>query len=270
MKIDGRALAQQLLNDLATHVSHVGVKPTLAVIQVGNDEGSTAYINQKKKKGEEVGINVIHKHFPETISLNALITQISQMNGDPTITGIIIQRPLPPHISPNSLTSLVSPKKDVDGFRPDSSFSPPVALGVLYILKSIKLDVKDLKNKKIVILGRGETAGYPIAQSFAKLKIPFVVLHSQSTIEDPIKTLQTLQAADIIISCVGKRVVKKEDLKPGVILVGVGISRGFKGLQGDYDEDEIRDTARYYTPTPGGVGPLTVAFLMQNLVESLK
>jgi methylenetetrahydrofolate dehydrogenase (NADP+)/methenyltetrahydrofolate cyclohydrolase len=267
MVIDGKQLAQSLLTDLKQDILKLKHPPTLAVIQVGNDIGSTAYIQQKKKKGEEVGINVIHKHFPESITQEQLIDEIEQLNSDTQITGIIIQRPLPKHLSTTQINQQVAREKDVDGFRPDSSFTPPVALGVLYLLRSIKLEIPDLKNKKIVILGRGETAGHPIAQTLTKLKVPFEILHSQSTIENPLKTIQTLQSADIIISCVGKRVVKKEDLKPGVILVGVGISRGFKGLQGDYDEDEIRDIASFYTPTPGGVGPLTVAFLLSNVIN---
>lgn len=269
MVIDGKQLAQTLLANLKQEVLKLKTPPTLAVIQVGNDVGSTAYINQKKKKGEEVGIHVIHKHFPETIAQEQLISEIEQLNEDTEITGIIIQRPLPKNLNITQINQRVRPEKDVDGFRPDSPFTPPVALGVLYILKSIELEAPNLKNKKIVILGRGETAGYPIAQALTKLGVSFEVLHSQSNIENPLTTLQTLKAADIIISCVGKRVIKKEDLKPGVILIGVGISRGFKGLQGDYDEEEIKDIASFYTPTPGGVGPLTVTFLLLNITRKV-
>lgn len=269
MKIDGRDLAQQLLNSLTDKVKTLEVKPTLAVIQVGDDPGSTAYINQKRKKGEEIGITVLHKHFTETITQQDLLMEIHQLNADTNVKGIIIQRPLPRHLSITQINNRVALQKDVDGFHPDSPFTPPVALAVLYILNSINLNPQVLKTKKIVIVGRGETAGHPTAQTFEKLGIPIEVLHSKSNIEDPLKTLHTLQSADIVISCVGKsRVIKKEDLKPGAVLIGVGISRGFKGLQGDFDEEEIQDSVSFYTPTPGGVGPLTVAFLLTNLLSS--
>jgi methylenetetrahydrofolate dehydrogenase (NADP+)/methenyltetrahydrofolate cyclohydrolase len=263
MKIDGKALAGQIVNGLKEKVSHLQQKPALAVIQVGNDESSTAYINQKKKRAEQVGIAIDYKHFPETISELELLAEIQKLNSDNLINGIIIQRPLPPHIQINSITDAVSADKDVDGFRLDSPFTPPVALAVLHILSTILTEVS-LRTKNIVIIGRGETAGKPIADAFEKRAISFIVIHTQTeNCEDILKN------ADIIISCVGKgRVLQKSDLKHGVILIGVGIHREQTGkLMGDYDEDEIKNIASYYTPTPGGVGPLTVAFLLKNLVN---
>ncbi len=273
--INGKQLATELLKKLAQKFSTLQEKPTLAVIQIGNDAGSTSYINQKKKKGEEVGINVAHIHFQNTINQQELEEEIDTLNMNPEITGIIIQRPLPPHIDTNKITQRVAREKDVDGFRADSPFTPPVALAVLHILSVVaKLAspssqlLNFLRTQKIVILGRGETAGKPIALTFEKLNIPHSVIHSKTLNRE-----ELLHRADIIISCVGKGgVIQKEDLKPGVVLIGVGIHRvaapsyGAPILSGDYDENEIKDIASFYTPTPGGVGPLTVAFLLKNLI----
>ena len=226
MKIDGRVIAEKIYADLRNRVGELSknnVTPTLAVVLIGNDPGSVSYVAQKEKHAKNIGVALQVDRLPTTVTEEQLQTLIDRYNTDTTTHGIIVQRPSPKQITKEFLDHAVIPEKDVDGFHPDSPFTAPVALGVLYILKSIGLDVPHLSSKKIVILGRGETAGQPIAQAFTKLGIPIEVLHSQSNIDNPLKTLYTLQAADIIISCVGKgRVVKKEDLKLGVILVGVG------------------------------------------------
>lgn len=285
MKIDGKGLANKLLQEIKEKVKKLkqkGITPTLAVIQVGDDEGSAAYIRQKELKAKEVGIKLVYKQFPAAIAETELTTEIRQLNTDSHVHGIIVQRPLPIGISANELISHISPEKDIDGFREDSKFDAPVALAVLHVLLtiySLPLNTKYeiLNTKKIVIIGKGQTAGAPIARTFTKHHISFVVLDSKSNPRNPLKSPETLQSADIIISCVGKgRVVTKEMIKPGVIMIGVGIHRvaappyGAKKIEGDYEEEEIKDIAASYTPTPGGIGPLTVAFLLKNLLFSLE
>lgn len=242
MKIDGKAIAEGILTELAIEVKKLGKIPTLAVILVGDNPASVAYINQKQKAAARIGA---------TLVLSRDIGDVKKFDEDPAIAGLIIQRPIPEEFS--GITP-VNSKKDVDGFLPDSPFTPPVALAVEKILQSTGVD---WKKKRTVVIGRGETAGKPIANYLKNV----TVIHSKT--EHP---QVLIEQADVIISCVGKeRVVT--DIKPGAILIGVGIWRDSEGkLRGDYNEEEIKDVAAYYTPTPGGVGPVNVACLMQNLV----
>jgi methylenetetrahydrofolate dehydrogenase (NADP+)/methenyltetrahydrofolate cyclohydrolase len=268
MVVNGRELADNLRKELAYQISQRKNKLTLAVLQVGNDEGSTAYIRQKQRKGEEVGISILHKHFEDTITEDELISEIKLLNVDKNIDGIIVQRPLPQTISSNEIVKEVVKEKDVDGFNPNSPFTPPVGLAVFLILTYVYNATDEnlwniLRTKHVVLVGRGETAGKPIARSFKKRNVPFDVIHSTTDNREFL-----LKNADIVISCVGKQVIHKKDVKDGVILIGVGLSRQNGKLIGDYDENEIKDTASYYTPTPGGVGPLTVAFLLKNIVDA--
>jgi methylenetetrahydrofolate dehydrogenase (NADP+)/methenyltetrahydrofolate cyclohydrolase len=156
----------------------------------------------------------------------------------------------------------VDPKKDVDGFVENSPFDVPIAQAIFTILKHIGITVN---NKKVVIVGRGETAGKPIAQAFAKQQCATSIIHSQTP-----NPKEIMKSADILISCVGKeRVVAATAVKPGAILISVGLWRAEDGrLHGDYEENEIKDIASFYTPTPGGIGPLNIASLMQNLVKA--
>ena len=279
MRIDGNAIAQQILADLSHSVSRLkksGITPTLAVIQVGDDPNSTAYIHQKKKAAERIGAILKHEKLPADTSYQYVNTLIQTYNADPAIHGLIVQRPLPKKLSNISqILNHVASQKDVDGFVPNSPFEPPVALAVLKILEEIHaLTGSDpvnqgfdewIRSKAIVVVGRGETAGKPIAQSLAKREYTPSIVHSQTPNPQTI-----IKRADILISCVGgDSVITKNMLKPGTILIGVGIHRTPQGqLAGDYHEQEIKDVASFYTPTPGGVGPVNVSCLMQNLVKS--
>lgn len=278
MKIDGRAVAREMLEELKIEVSKLkkrGIVPTLAVILVGDNPASLSYIKQKKKMGEEMGANVIISHQQAASGNQQLKKLIQECNASPKVHGIIIQRPVPTAAGIDPATLLtVLPKKDVDGLVPGTKFEVPVVLAAMEILrfvfsqvdKGAEFDQFDswLKGQSIVVVGRGETAGKPVASYFKKLKCTTSVIHSQTP--NPKKILKQ---ADIIISCSGKPgIVTRKTIKPGVILVGVGIRRDVDGLKGDYNEEEIQDVASYYTPTPGGVGPVNVAGLMQNLVRA--
>lgn len=243
MRIDGRAIADKILANLAG----ASGTPTLAVIQVGNDEASTTYINQKKKAAERIGAHLIHKQYPNNVTAQELKRTIERFNNDSSVHGLILQRP----VSHVSLYKYIDRKKDVDGFLPNSLYTPPVAAAVLTILKEIHE-----KPRNCVVVGRGETAGKPIADVLRKNGWKVTVVHSQT--ENP---SEVIKKAHIVISCVGKaKVITKNMVHKDTILIGVG--------RGDYDEDEIKDTVAYYTPTPGGVGPVNVACLMQNLVKA--
>lgn len=261
MQIDGKSIADGILIALSEKISALktrGVTPTLAVVLIGDNPASLAYIKQKQKAAERIGAKIAFCHQSSAIRQENLQKIIAQYNNDPNIHGIIIQRPLPNTLIAPTVTS----NKDIDGFETNSPFDVPVALAVDKILQNAKCQ---MLHAKFVVIGRGETAGAPIAAYFKKHQYDVTVIHSQTS--NPQKFIKT---ADVIISCVGKeRIITKEQLKPGVILVSVGIWRNAEGkLQGDYDEADIADRASWYTPTPGGVGPVNVACLMQNLVQA--
>jgi methylenetetrahydrofolate dehydrogenase (NADP+)/methenyltetrahydrofolate cyclohydrolase len=255
MRIDGKALADNILTNLTNEVKKLRITPTLAVILVGDDPESLSYIRQKKKATEKIGGRFILEQLSRTTLQKELTARVAMYNCDPSVHGLIVQRPLP-----DGLTAEVDPKKDIDGFGPHSPYEVPIAQAVLSLLKDV-----DIKNKKIAIIGRGETAGKPIAAAFAKKQCATSIIHSKTPNPKDI-----MKSADILISCVGKeRVVTTDAVKPGAILISVGLWREADGkLHGDYEEDEVKNIASFYTPTPGGVGPLNIASLMQNLVKA--
>lgn len=280
MKIDGRAIADHILDNLGYQVTRLkqhGIIPTLAVVQVGDNSSSTTYISQKKKAAQRIGAVVIHEKLPATVSPEDLIKKIQKYNSDPSIHGLIVQRPLPSTLSDTSMYRYIDTKKDVDGFLPNSPYPVPVAKAVLTILEEVFQSEKEkenanelsfdvwLKNQRIAVLGRGETAGKPIFTVLQNKGCATSLIHSQTPNPNEITKKMT-----IVVSCVGKeRVITKEMLTPKTVLIGVGLWRDSKGkLRGDYNEDEIQNIALYYTPTPGGVGPINVSCLMRNVLES--
>ncbi len=272
MKIDGKAIAESILSGLTQQVTELkkrSITPTMAVILVGDNPASLAYIKQKEKAAERIGAKLVLSHQLSAISCQQLQQIIEQYNTDPNIHGIIIQRPLPKPLNDSStvLHSAI-PDKDIDGFVPGSPFEVPVASAVMTIMNFIRshlanAKVRPLEDQHIVIIGRGETGGKPIADLLDKHKCNVTVIHSQTLNPDKIT-----RSADIIISCVGKGdVVRRDNIRKDAILLSVGIWRDSAGkLHGDYNEEEISDIAGFYTPTPGGVGPVNVACLMQNLI----
>ncbi len=261
MKIDGKALADAILLNLANDVKKRHITPTLAVILVGEDPGSLSYIRQKQKATERIGGRFIFERLPAASLSKEVAARVGMYNRDPSVHGVIVQRPLPPLIDP-SINQIVKPEKDIDGFVKNSPFDVPIAMAIFTILKHIHVSIK---NKKIVIVGRGETAGKPIAEAFAKQQCATLVVHSKTLNPNDI-----MKTADILISCVGrKQVVTPDAVKPGAVCISVGITREGDGtLHGDYEENDIKNIASFYTPTPGGVGPLNIASLMQNLVKA--
>lgn len=253
MKIDGKALADVMLAQLAKTVKEKNLHPALAVILVGDNPESLAYIRQKKIATERIGGRFILEKLPAVTTQKELDARVAMYNNDPAVTGVIVQRPIP------GITARVASEKDVDGFEENSPFAVPTAQAVLLLLKKF---APDFQNKRIVVVGRGETAGKPIAASLAKLHCTTSIVHSETPDPDTL-----LRQADSIISCVGKPVITAGSVKPGALLLSVGLWRDSTGsLHGDYEENDIKDIAGAYTPTPGGVGPVNIACLMQNLV----
>ncbi|MGH9857784.1 MAG: bifunctional 5,10-methylenetetrahydrofolate dehydrogenase/5,10-methenyltetrahydrofolate cyclohydrolase, partial [Acidobacteriota bacterium] len=278
MKVNGREIADKLYGDLKERIKTLAKKkitPHLVVILVGEHPASVAYVTLKQKKGEEIGAKVTILNYPTSITTEKLAEKVKLLNQDPYVHGILIQRPLPEQVNERLLEMLTDPKKDIDGFHPKSPYTLPLPLAVEEILKEICRDIHSdretpnsgflfwLRLKNIILLGKGPTGGGPILEYFKTLKVKLHLIDSKT--KNPEKLLQQ---ADIIISAVGrKHVIKPENLKKGVILISVGINRGAdKRLHGDYDEEAIQKIASFYTPTPGGVGPVNVAKLMDNLI----
>ena len=282
MKIDGTAIAlgiQQILANQVAILRKEEIIPHLAVILIGNDTSSQVYVGRKQKLGEKIGALVTLDQLRITTKKNTVFALINKLNNNPLVHGIIIKRPTGIIIEKSELDLSVDPKKDVDGFHPKSYFNPPVAEAVIRIIYSIfsqnnlkkKFTLNSkflswLSSKKILIIGRGETAGKPVSSYFSKLNIGHTIGHSKT------KNLsQICRDSDIIVSCVGKsNIVRRDMLNDNSIVIGVGLHPENEKLQTDYNQEEIVKIAKYYTPVPGGVCPVNVACLFANLIRAVE
>lgn len=264
MKIDGKEIAQKILQELKIKVKKLQEKniiPHLVIVLVGDDPASLAYINQKKLKAEQIGVKTTIYRLPPS-SANSVFQLLNDLNHLTTVNGIIVQRPVPQDIDIERLDKAIDPIKDVDGFHFKSKFQPPISLVVFTILENINVSPV---GKNVVVLGKGETGGQPIIKTLRKMGINPTVIDSKTKNPEIL-----IKNADIIISAVGKpNIVKPNMIKKGVVLISIGLHKGTdKKLHGDYEEPEIKNIASFYTPTPGGVGPINVAMLLRNLLIS--
>lgn len=283
MRFNGTELAAKLYADLQKRVDQLkekNVTPHLVVFLVGENPASVAYVTLKQKKGEEIGAKVTILRYETSVTTEELAAKVTALNEDPTVHGILIQRPLPDQIDVDKLELLTNPEKDIDGFHPDSPYILPLPLAVGKILEEIYKTKRDegevntktqgtfinwLQSKNIVVIGKGPTGGGPVLEYLISLKVIPHIIDSKTIDPDALK-----KAADIIISCVGRpNIIKPEQIKKGVILISVGIFRNEENkLSGDYTPADIEEIASYYTPTPGGVGPVNVAMLIENLLTA--
>lgn len=270
MEINGKEIASEILGDLKQRVDKLkekGIVPNLYIILLSNDQSSASYVKQKQLRGEEIGVKITLERVSQNITTDALIRKIEKLNNDISVHGIIVQRPMPKNLDEEKIEASVTPEKDVDGFNPNSKFSVPVAMAVIELLRRTHLNDFEgwLKTQKITVVGRGLTAGGPIIKTLRKMGMePTVISHET---ENP----QELKSeSDIIISAVGKpNIVSDLEIKRGAILIGVGMHREEDDrFHGDFDEEEIKDKASSYTPTPKGVGPVNVSMLLTNLVRA--
>jgi len=277
MKLDGKQIASDILGELRNKVEILrkeNIIPTLLVVLVGNNEQSIAYIKQKELKAAEIGARTEVLTFDNNLTFETAKKLVEKSNADPLVHGLIIQRPAPDYLRVDELSKLIDPKKEIDGFGENSPYIVPVAEAIEVLLRKAFEESGGegnfenwIKKKNLVVMGKGETAGGPIIIHLKKLGINPQVIDSKT--ENP-KDLT--KNADILISAVGKdKAVTPEMLKKGVILIGVGLHTDEEGkLRGDFHADEIRDIVSFYSPTPGGVGPVNVASLMRNLVKSAR
>lgn len=264
--IDGKALRDKILAELKVKIEKNKLEPTLAIIQVGDNEASGRYIKQKLLAAETIGATVELIKFESSCSQEEVETKINELNQNKQVNGIIVQLPLPPHLRGDKSVELISPSKDVDGLTTNSLFKPATPSGVMKMLEEYKVSIK---GKTVVVLGRSKLVGGPVKQMLEEKGAEVIQIHSQTP--KPIDSL--VQKGDIVISAVGQpRLVTENMVKYGTVVVDVGMNRDPETgkLVGDVDFENVSKKASLITPVPGGVGPMTVAMLMTNLVSATK
>lgn len=272
--INGKEIAENILNNIKKEVENFDVKPTLAVIIVGNDPASKVYVKNKIKKSEFLGFNSILKELPEDIQKKELLDVIKNLNNDKNVNGILLQLPLPNGLDEKDFLDEISPIKDVDGFttynsgklfKGEKPYS--IACTPKGIIKLLETKNINLEGKVAVVVGRSNIVGKPVANLLLQKNATVIQAHSKT------KNLpEILKLADIIISATGKEEFIKGDMvKEGAIIIDVGITRNKNGkLTGDVDFESVYNKVSYITPVPGGVGPMTIATLMENTLELYK
>jgi methylenetetrahydrofolate dehydrogenase (NADP+) / methenyltetrahydrofolate cyclohydrolase len=274
--IDGKEIARQKKTLIAEEVEKLkkdGIVPGLAVILVGNNPASKTYVSNKERTCRELGMHSVLIELPETVSEQALLNQVAELNEDPSIHGILVQMPLPDHINETKVIETISPEKDVDGFHPvnvgrmmtgQDSFLPCTPYGVMEMLDYIGADIA---GKHVVVVGRSNIVGKPAGQLFLNKNATVTYCHSKTT---DLKAFT--RQADILVAAVGKvNLITKDHVKEGAIVIDVGMNRNNEGkLCGDVDFSEVKEIASYITPVPGGVGPMTITMLMFNTLKAAK
>lgn len=272
--INGKEIAESILNNIKKEVENLDVKPTLAVIIVGCDPASKVYVKNKIKKSEFLGFNSILKELPEDIQKEELLDVIKNLNNDKNVNGILLQLPLPKGLDEKDFLDEISPIKDVDGFttynsgklfKGEKPYS--IACTPKGIIKLLETKNINLEGKVAVVVGRSNIVGKPVANLLLQKNATVIQAHSKT------KNLpEILKLADIIISATGKEEFIKGDMvKEGAIIIDVGITRNKNGkLTGDVDFESVYNKVSYITPVPGGVGPMTIATLMENTLELYK
>lgn len=268
--LDGKKLRDKIFENLKQKLNNMSEKPTLAVILVGDDPASQIYVKNKKKTAENLGINSIVINYPSNISEKILLDKIQELNNDNKITAILVQLPLPKHIDKFKIIDTIAPEKDVDGLTPYNSGKlfageepyvyPCTPKGILLLLDEYNIK---LEGKHVVVIGRSNLVGKPVAQMLLNRNATVTMCHSHTkNLSDITKT------ADIVVSAVGKNIIGEKMLKSDCVVVDVGIFKDVNGkICGDVDFASASKIAAYISPVPGGVGPMTIASLMLNTIE---
>lgn len=272
--IDGKKISQEIKDELKVKVEELkknNVELTLAVILVGNDPASTVYVGNKKKACEYIGINSLSYELPETTSEDELLSLIDKLNNDEKVNGILVQLPLPKTIDEKKVINKISPKKDVDAFHPvnvgsllidEAGFLPCTPAGIIQLLKRSNIEIS---GKECVVIGRSNIVGKPMSILLLRENGTVTITHSRT------KDLREVtKRADILVVAIGKpKMIDASYVKDGAVVIDVGIHRDENNkLCGDVDFDSVSPIASAITPVPGGVGPMTIAMLMANCVNS--
>lgn len=277
--LDGKDLSEEMLENLKVEIAEIGKKsgvvPKLAIILVGDDSASLAYVKKKKQALDFVGAKYDEILFGKSVSTDELILKIEDLNADDSVHGILVQVPLPSHIVEDDVIHAISPEKDVDGFtaysmgnlllkKEEDIYPPATPLGVIRLLEHYEIPIE---GKEVVVIGRSNIVGKPLSVMLSNRNATVTLCHSK-TKNISFHTIR----ADILCVGVGKPdFIKGEMVKKGAVVIDVGFSRDEKGkMHGDVMFEEVLKKADFITPVPGGVGPMTVACLVENLVKSVK
>lgn len=273
--IDGKRISTMIKDECKQKVEEYkaqGIEICLAVIQVGSDPASSVYVNNKKKACAYVGMNSLSYELPEETTQEELLSLIQELNERKDVNGILVQLPVPAHIDEKTIINAIDPKKDVDGFHPQSvgslcigqpGFVSCTPAGIIQLLKRSDIDIS---GKHCVVIGRSNIVGKPMALLMLRENATVTVAHSKT------KDLKSItRQADILIVAIGKpKFIDASYIKDGAVVIDVGIHRNADNkLCGDVDFDSAKEVASYITPVPGGVGPMTIAMLMKNCVDSI-
>lgn len=269
MILDGKKLRDELLVQYKEKIKEKKLNITLAIILVGNNEASKLYIKNKEKYCTEVGIKVDKYLLDEDTSEEVLINLIKDLNEDEKVTGIILQSPVPNGIDFDKCSGMILPSKDVDGFTKDNVYNlylnkksilPCTVKGIIKLLEYYNIEIN---GKNVAIIGRGNIVGKPLAMALENRNATVSLLHSKT------KDLKmfTKDADIVVVACGIPKLLKKEMIKEGSVVIDVGISRVDGKIVGDIDFDNIKDIALFVTPNPGGIGPMTIAMIIDNLIE---
>ena len=276
--LDGKQIAKEYRQRLKNQVNDLkeyGFTPKLSVILVGNDGASQSYVKSKKKAAEKIGMISEIIHLDESTSEEVVLSELNRLNNDDTVSGILVQVPLPKQVSEQKVLEAINPEKDVDGFHPinigklyidEQTCVPCTPLGIMEILKHADIN---LEGKNAVVIGRSHIVGQPVSKLLLQANATVTILHSRT------KNMNAhLKQADVIVSAVGQPgLVTKENVKKGAVIIDVGNTPDENGkLKGDVAYDEVKEIASAITPVPGGVGPLTITMVLNNtlLAEKLR
>ncbi|MCJ8129236.1 bifunctional methylenetetrahydrofolate dehydrogenase/methenyltetrahydrofolate cyclohydrolase FolD [Staphylococcus aureus] len=274
--LDGKQIAKdyrQGLQDQVEALKEKGFTPKLSVILVGNDGASQSYVRSKKKAAEKIGMISEIVHLEETATEEEVLNELNRLNNDDSVSGILVQVPLPKQVSEQKILEAINPEKDVDGFHPinigklyidEQTFVPCTPLGIMEILKHADID---LEGKNAVVIGRSHIVGQPVSKLLLQKNASVTILHSRSK-----DMASYLKDADVIVSAVGKPgLVTKDVVKKGAVIIDVGNTPDENGkLKGDVDYDAVKEIAGAITPVPGGVGPLTITMVLNNTLLAEK
>ncbi|EHQ66234.1 bifunctional methylenetetrahydrofolate dehydrogenase/methenyltetrahydrofolate cyclohydrolase FolD [Staphylococcus aureus] len=274
--LDGKQIAKDYRQGLQNQVEALkekGFTPKLSVILVGNDGASQSYVRSKKKAAEKIGMISEIVHLEETATEEEVLNELNRLNNDDSVSGILVQVPLPKQVSEQKILEAINPDKDVDGFHPinigklyidEQTFVPCTPLGIMEILKHADID---LEGKNAVVIGRSHIVGQPISKLLLQKNASVTILHSRSK-----DMASYLKDADVIVSAVGKPgLVTKDVVKEGAVIIDVGNTPDENGkLKGDVDYDAVKEIAGAITPVPGGVGPLTITMVLNNTLLAEK
>ncbi len=274
--LDGKQIAQdyrQKLKEEVESLKEQGFTPKLSVILVGNDGASQSYVNSKKKAAEKLGMISEIVHLDESTSEEEVLNELKRLNEDDSVSGILVQVPLPKQVSEQKIIESINPDKDVDGFHPtnigklyidEQTFVPCTPLGIMELLNHADIDIE---GKEAVIIGRSHIVGQPIYKLLLQKNATVTIMHSKT------KDMHShLKNADIIVSAVGQPgIVSKDDVKEGAVVIDVGNTPDENGkLKGDVDYDDVKEIAGAITPVPGGVGPMTITMVLNNTLLAEK